>query len=204
MYDYNIGNIVTTSNTMSLDYSWKSIVDYFIDNTITINDTDNRKLKFKKFLLKYKRIIGLILLIILLLIGYYCEPYNNNNNVIKSLKKQKGGATALVSAATKINTNAVSTAVDKAKGVAGEAAGDDDGEDKKPESQYPKMSKMYEYGSRAGNSAKEWSGWFYSVVYSIAISLLLCIIVVPSIGFFVIGIICYFLLKNKMKVIKGF
>ena len=210
MYDYNIGNIVTTSNTMSIDYIWKSIVDYFIDNTITINDTDSRKLKFKKFLLKYKRIIGLILLIILLLIGYYCEPYGNNNNSLNTLKKQKGGATAIANAATKINTSALKNVATNVKGTVegatGEAAGEDgeDGEEKKPESQYPKVSRMYEYGSRAGNSAKEWSGWFYSVVYSIAISLLLCIIVVPSIGFFVIGIICYFLLKNKMKVIKGF
>lgn len=223
MYDYNISNASNTnntSNTMSIDYIWQSIVNYFIDNTITINDTDNRTLKFKKFLLKYKRIIGLILLIILLLIGYYCEPYSNNSNSndnsLKSLKKQKGGAAAIASAAAKINTSAVANAAGAAKnataaatnaaGAATNAAGEDGeaGDDNKPESQYPKMSRMYEYGSRAGNSAKEWSGWLYSIIYSVAISLLLCIIVVPSIAFFIIGIICYFLLKNNMKMIKGF
>ena len=224
MYDYNISN---TGNTMSIDYIWQSIVNYFIDNTININDTDTTSLKIKKKLLKYKRIIGLILLIILLLIGYYCEPYGNNsissisNNKLNKLKTQKGSGfgpsgeshddfTARMSA-MEAEGKAAKDAFLSAN-VPEANAGNAANEVKKPgvlnrmgeEAQYQKTQKLYNYGARAGNAAKEWSGWLYSIIYSVAISLLLCIIIVPSIAFFIIGIICYFLLKNRMKVIKGF
>ena len=56
------------------------LYDYFIDDSIIINENDDFIIKIKKGIFKYKRIISLILLIILLIIGYYCNPYNIMNN----------------------------------------------------------------------------------------------------------------------------
>lgn len=78
----NISNISIFSNF--LDSSFKTINDYFIDSKIIINNDDDFNSKTKKILLKYKRVIGIVLLIILLIIGYYeykcnCNEYNNEN-----------------------------------------------------------------------------------------------------------------------------
>lgn len=51
---------------------------------------------------------------------------------------------------------------------------------------------------------KEYAGWFYQILYAIAISLAICMVVLPSISFFFIGLICYFLLKYKMAHMKAF
>ena len=57
--------------------SWNIIYNYFINSHININNEDDYKTKLTKYLLKYKRIIGLVLLIILFIIGYY-EYYEYN------------------------------------------------------------------------------------------------------------------------------
>ena len=77
-----------------------NLANYFIDDDIIINDDDETIIKFKKFLLKYKKIISIICLIILLIIGYYCNPYNihfnnNHNNISQNQNQnqnQNGGS----------------------------------------------------------------------------------------------------------------
>jgi Flp pilus assembly protein TadB len=63
---------------------------------------------------------------------------------------------------------------------------------------------LYNVGAAGAESIRENADWFYGVLYAIALSLVICIITIPSIAFFIVGIICYFLLKNNMKSIKGF
>ena len=205
---------------------WNIIVDYFIDNTITIRDDDNTKNTIKKFLLKYRRIIGIILLIILLIIGYYCNPYDYNydkQNLKQNLKQnQKGGAGAIASIASKANavSDTVSNAAGKAEGAvgnitnaagnvpgvpgannaAGNEAGNNEGNNKGKKGI---GGHIYGAGAAVGRQAKEWAPWFYGVIYAVAISLVVCIVVVPSVAFFVVGIICYILLKDKIKYMKA-
>jgi hypothetical protein len=59
-------------------------------------------------------------------------------------------------------------------------------------------------GYYATGKMKEYAGWFYQILYAIAISLAICMVVLPSISFFFIGLICYFLLKYKMARMKAF
>ena len=44
---------------------------------------------------------------------------------------------------------------------------------------------------------------FYGLIYSIAISALMFLIFMPAIGFLIVGIVCYSLLKDKISDIKG-
>jgi hypothetical protein len=58
-------------------------------------------------------------------------------------------------------------------------------------------------GSRTAGRLKDASPIFYQILYTIAFTLILAILVLPSLGFFVIGIICFFLLKDRVKKLKG-
>ena len=57
------------------------IINYLIDKNIKYNENDTTLIKIEKFLLKYKRIISIVLLIILLYIGNQCNLSYLNINV---------------------------------------------------------------------------------------------------------------------------
>ena len=97
-----------------------NISNYFIDNDIIINDDDDFNTKCKKYLLKYKRFIGLICLIILIIIGYHCNPYNinynnDNNDNDKDNQIQNGGAGALKAASAASRKTELKAIADKGK-----------------------------------------------------------------------------------------
>lgn len=178
------------SNYLNISSYWKTITDYFINNTIIINDNDDYKIYIEKFLLKYKRLIGLVLLTILLIIGYFEYNINNDNNSNKiyKVKEQIGGAGAAAGAIGAIGAAGVApTKLGIAKGLASKGLG-----------------KGYAIGSGAAEGIRNNADWFYGMLYAIVISLAVFMIIIPSISFFVIGIICYFILKDKMKTLKGF
>jgi hypothetical protein len=228
------------------------IINYFIDNQIILNEDDDNYTKIKKYLLKYKRIIALVLLIILLVIGYYCNPYSDDNylnidssiNNSKNSKNIQNGGAALIakvgsSVGSSVAKNAASGAIkDAAKDAVKDAAGDakksfgDKIKDKIKEKGDKSQAKlelkgekameklkagkdsaiqgiknsptaMYDAGAAVAHKFKDNAGVIYQVLYSIAIFIVICIVLLPSLAFIVIGIICYFLLRGKMKVIKG-
>lgn len=236
---------------------YDKINNYFIDNEIIINDNDDNYIKFKKYLVKYKRIIGVILLIILLSIGYCCDfdfsnnesnSYgNDNDNDNKNI--QKGGAlnhAAMVAAARaeSAGKRALAAAaeaaakLDKADADAATATAAKEAKDAKSKLGFGSKSrakldmkldkvgktigkiksvkakdvkkgittgatKMFDAGAAAAQGFKDNSDVIYQVFYSIAIFIVLCIVAIPSVALLGIGIICYFLLKDKMKTLKG-
>lgn len=248
-----------------LDTSWNTIYNYFIDTQINIKDDDDYKTKFEKFLLKYKRILGLVLLILLLIIGYYgyydgndgnSRSKNDNKNII-----QKGGDEPMFANSQeakahlnkqKVSSNSMDTAKKEmakeqaaADAVKSKARSKMSREAHKAEAVTVRKEKkaekkatqkadamktkdsvnksvaafrakgykghlkssakgLYNVGAAGAESIRENADWFYGVLYAIALSLVICIITIPSIAFFIVGIICYFLLKNNMKSIKGF
>ena len=224
---------------------YNKINNYFIDNEIIINDNDDNYIKFKKYLVKYKRIIGVILLIILLSIGYCCDfdfsnnesnSYgNDNDNDNKNI--QKGGS--LNNAAMVAKARAAS-ALKRAEAAAAEVASKlaKEAKDAKSKLGFGSKSrakldmkldkvgktigkiksvkakdvkkgittgatKMFDAGAAAAQGFKDNSDVIYQVFYSIAIFIVLCIVAIPSVALLGIGIICYFLLKDKMKTLKG-
>ena len=204
--------------TNIFDTSWKNIYNYFINTQININDEDDYKTKLTKYLLKYKRIIGLVLLIILLIIGYYNENYKNYENYENyNNQTQKGGA-GLIGIASKLSL----TDIKKAKGLAEDAKSISNKAKhmKTGDNIHDKVGNVlskgvsgniksglkgtYNVGAAGAQSIRENADWFYGMVYAIALSLAICIITIPSIAFFIVGIICYFLLKDNIKSIKGF
>ena len=64
-------------------------------------------------------------------------------------------------------------------------------------------TKMFDAGAAAAQGFKDNADVIYQVFYSFAIFIVICIVAIPSVALLVIGIICYFLLKNKMKTIKS-
>jgi len=229
--DTTINTTINTTMNDTVDETINDkIVNYFIDKQIIIKEDDDNYTRIKKHLLKYKRVIGLVLLIILLVIGYYCNPYNigiddsENNSITKVKNIQNGGAGALASLAAKAGPGAASSVAkssigDKIKGAAknyadksqagmelkGEKVKDalKSGKDSAIAGVKGAPTAMYDAGASVAHKFTENADVIYQVFYSVAIFIVICIVLLPSIAFIVIGIICYFLLKNKMKTIKG-
>lgn len=265
------------------------LVDYFINKEIVINDKDDTETKIKKYLIKYKRLIGLVFLIILLIIGYFCfddEFYNgfgfNNNNVIQkggqgsepsnedvaaakeqiqtkrreisavqkateqlqkeaqragpktkaefkakykakyedkvkakaetkaALKEDRKAARRAASAkVSRFGTRVYDATAQKFSRAAGMVSGD-----KKLQNirkgltgtakNVGSVTKgVYKVGSYAADKFRDNASWFYGIIYSVAIFIALTMIILPSLAFLVIGMVCYFLLKNKMKYFKS-
>jgi len=212
-------------NLISFNTINNTIYIYLIDNNIIIYDDDDMQLKIYKYTLKYKKIIGIILLIILLIIGYYNNFFNiiNNSNDSNDSKNdiilQKGGAAAVPSAAVPTKTlysqfksgiskrkykgaaeydlklKAAGEAKDKAKEYITEGA-------KKTFNKATSASTYYDAGASVARKFKDNVDVIYQILYAIALFIVLCIITIPALSFFIIGIFCYFLLKDKMKTIK--
>ena len=65
------------------------------------------------------------------------------------------------------------------------------------------LNKGFDFGAAAAHKISDNSDLIYQILYSAALFVVICIIAIPSIAFLIIGIVCYFLLKDKMKTIKG-
>jgi hypothetical protein len=176
------------------------IYNYFIDNHIIIYKNDTTKIKIKKFLLKYKRIISLVLLIILIIIGYYCNPYNfeiysntqNGGGMMSTLKsKYKEGVKSQVA---KFDTKVESAKEGLKSAGEGLATG---------AKAAVSPSTYYNAGATAARAFRDNADVIYQIFYAIALFIIICIVTLPAIAFAVVGICCYFLLKDKMKTFKS-
>lgn len=218
------------------------LYDYFINKKIVINDKDDIQTKIEKYIIKYHKIIGIILLIIFLII-LYCHSSIPNINI----KIQKGGATAVPLAATAVSSGAISatgatgvasaisstgatSALSTGAGLAGATniASKIDGVTEELSNIHvkgltnssKKMEKFKKYASEGksitgkyfGSAAdysrrtaaviKGYSPIFYRMLYTVAFTLIVAIVVLPSLAFLIIGIVCYFLLQKNMDYIK--
>ena len=209
-------------NLISFNTINNTIYIYLIDNNIIIYDDDDTQLKIYKYTLKYKKIIGIILLIILLIIGYYNNFFNiinnsNDSNDSNDSKNdiilQKGGAAVPTktlysqfksgiskrkykgAAEYDLKLKAAGEAKDKAKEYIAEGA-------KKTFNKATSASTYYDAGASAARKFKDNVDVIYQILYAIALFIVLCIITIPALSFFIIGIFSYFLLKDKMKTIK--
>ena len=166
------------------DFS-NNMYHYLIDTKIIIDDNDTLLIKFQKILLKYKRIIAIILLITLLIIGYLCKIhylYLNNNKHNYNYHNTcilNGGRKSIYAA--KIGAKVSSGASSVKSGI---------------------MNMPTHLRNRA-DDAKELAPWFYGILYSVSIALLSFLIFMPIIGFVIIGLICFVLLKEKISYIKS-
>ena len=65
-------------------------------------------------------------------------------------------------------------------------------------------TKVYNAGASLANKFKDIAPYLYSILYAVALFVVMCILIVPSAAFLIVGLICYLLLKSKMKYIKSF
>lgn len=265
-----------------------TISNFLIDDDYKIDDTLEWSEMFKVYIMRYRRIIGILILVILLGIMHHCSwtedsaSYNDSDSEKEvGLQKQKGGslkntihggissfektvkdaqkagkspfskgmsklgatiknsklgkgvsgaAASISSAGKAIGDKASSkgselaketytgSQVSKLKGAAGNALG----KSKLGKFASGKMSEISalkgmgmskagiakELAGQAGQYAvdkfKDFSGWLYEILFALAISIAICMIIVPSIAFFALGLICYFLLRKKISSIKAF
>jgi hypothetical protein len=198
------------------------IKDILIDNDYEIDTNAELHIQFQQYLLRYRRIIGMIMLVILISIMYYCNDYSSikqnggdNAEMIKKIQDNKRFAqlkaesnaenakqaanaaaeagkarTAAVFGQSKIGQSLGSTGIG-AKLIEMKAAGKTKGQ------------MAYALGGMAADKFKEFATWLYEILFAIAISIAICMIVVPSLSFFALGLVCYFLLRSKISTIKG-
>ena len=172
------------------------IINYLINKNIKYNENDTTLIKIEKFLLKYKRIISIVLLIILLYIGNQCNlSYLNINVNNKKEYVLNGGKLGDRSSPTGDLKKIGSSISSKASSVKSSLG--------KLETYEKAGEKTYDYGAKYANKFKDNSSVFYGFVYSIAITILMFLIFVPAVGFVVIGFICYSLLKTRMEALKS-
>jgi hypothetical protein len=234
------------------------IKNFFIDETIIINDNKSFLDNIKPYILKYRKIIAVILLLILVIIPF-CDS-NNKSQYDKHV--QYGGAALPViplppppsdvaTAAAKVDSTIASTGTvkqdidtkskDLTKSKVTErldklSAGkdkiikkfQDKGTAKEqikssltavPKKMYSKAStgvsklaskkswksagsSAFNFGNDMADRFKAKSSVIYRLIYTIAFTLILAIIFLPSIGFFIVGIICYFILQKRINYLK--
>ncbi len=200
--------------------------DFIINNKIHINDDDDLSIKIQKYIVKYHRIIGIILLTIFILI-LYCH-----NFVLYTRTIQKGGAAVAAApvAAAVAGTGAAGAAATGAAGTsalasagataqlatlsqgmaAAEISKDTKTFGEKTKSMFKKgysrldkgTSFVSDYSRRSMSALKSYSPIFYRILYTIAFTLIIAIVVLPSLSFLIIGVVCYFLLQKNMDYIK--
>ena len=210
---------------LNFDLFINNVIDYFIDTSIIIKENDSTIIQMQNFMLKYKRIIASVLLVILLLIGWHCHLFINSNQTQNDSNKQskftnnknakiiqKGGDNAVPDAPPKPDAPPTPDAPPPKIPLTGMAAS---GKSKvKAMTSAAATAKMKTLGGLKSavsydtyaNMANKFAGStdiIYRILYSIAIFIMICIIVVPSLAFIIIGVICFFLLKDRMKGIKG-
>lgn len=224
--------------------------DILVFKEYEINPDDDLITQTKMFILRYRRIIGILLLIILLYMGFKCDfvqsrgkGENADRNENRKENIQKGGDDYNFKGMgfwngpggqqAKADSNLTDAAKQKKK--------DDNAEYKKlshldrKKLKYSRKAKeafskssagkkikeikdmrvagksrfaiagnmAYQAGAFVGDKAKEFAGWLYQILFAIAISIAICMVVLPSISFFIVGIICFFLLKSKMSTFKS-
>ena len=262
------------------------IIDIFIDDDYKINNELEWTDVIQDYIMRYRRIIGIIILVILLGIMQNCN-WNKSNLKIKTTTNNEkiwvgkggaflaevpiasaldsGGAAALASGAgaSALDSSGAALASGAGESVAGSGSGAaaanlasgagasvagsggaaalvrtagqsigsnvaqnlvKDAMSNTSGSKIPKgtiaqykamraagMSKFgagLQFGKQAGqygvDKFKEFASWLYEILFAIAISIAICMIVVPSIAFFALGLICYFLLRKKLITMKAF
>lgn len=239
------------------------ITNLLIDDNYKINNELELKDIIQDYIMRYRRIIGIIILVILLGLMQNCN-WNKSNLKIRTTNNEeiyvgKGGAVPLVAAApiaSALTSGAgASGAAALASGAAGSSGaaaltsgsggaaalakavganvaqnlakdsmvGAENGRNKSRkvmdfasggkysamrEAGFSKFRSGLELGRQGGqfvsDKFKEFASWLYEILFAIAISIAICMIVVPSIAFFALGLICYFLLRKKLITMKAF
>ena len=59
------------------------------------------------------------------------------------------------------------------------------------------------FGSNRVQDFKEFSPWLYSIIYSVALTIMGFIIILPALALFVIGTVCFVILKDKIGFMKS-
>jgi hypothetical protein len=278
------------------------IKDLLIDNNYQLDDALDWKEQTILYIMRYRRIIGIIILIILLLIMRYCKVYeitkiqnqnqNQNQNgggplaavaavpALGAIASSGAGAAAAGAAASgaagaaatgaagaaatgaagaaasgaagAAATGAAGAAASGAAGTAASSAGaaavsssakNSIGKAFSGKHQLGKMgnkiknslgkSKLGKFaegkmgdigamesagmskfgvakeltgqaGQYAADKFKQFASWLYEILFALAISISICMIIMPSIAFFALGLISYFLLRSKIATMKAF
>jgi hypothetical protein len=261
--------ISTSKNTVLKIYYYLESILVFKEHEI--NENADLITQTQQFILRYRRLIGLVLLIVLIYIWFNCDVSNNKNNKDNN-KVQSGGSADAFEAAERAKYEAKKKKAefkqqfqkeDAKKEVADlkakaekevadlKAIKDKRKEDKasrsvgqktkdvfyskagtelqreklkdayKDSAVGKKMDEMksmreagfstkaiigknvYQAGAYVGEKFKEFAGWLYEILFAIAISIAICMVVLPSVSFFILALICFFLLKKKVSSVKG-
>ena len=196
-----------------LEYLYNYLVDILVikDNNINDSDSDSYSVltQTKKFILKYRRIIGIVLLIGLLYIDYKCDTINIyskpiNKIGINKIGTMKGGNKLPMSGGA-AGASGASKAVAGASKAAAGAQGLTNANNTNNVNLKDKGVGHYIYkrSAETGEKFKDFSGWLYQLLFSIAITFAICMIILPSLTFIIISVICFFLLKTKMASFKS-
>ena len=206
------------------------LYDYFINSKIIIYDKDDIQTKIEKYIIKYHKIIGIILLVIFFII-VYCHSSIINVNI--NLQTGGAGAVAPLAVATvpAVVSAPVAGAVASSAGISSTAVAslatsssalsklnisNVKGLQNKSKmmeklTKFSRDGKKYasegigglsDYSRRTASVIKGYSPIFYRILYTVAFTLIVAIVVLPSVIFLIIGIVCYFLLQKNMDYIK--
>ena len=171
---------------------------YRIDKPLHIQPSSlSLTTQIKYYLVKYRRIIGIVLLILL----FYIIP---SVSIYSSIDKQCGGG-SISSAIKNMKSSTVST-YSKLKSSTSKSYS------KYADKTAIAMSRgALKHTYRAGKDAVKYgadvyasySDMIFTILYQIAFVIIICIIFVPSLAFVVGGIVCFTLLQRRINYLKS-
>lgn len=162
-------------------------------------DNKNRWIKFKKWCFKYYRNLAICMMIILIIIGIWFNPFENNNIILKY--KQIGGGGKSDDLESKDATNSeqlLNNTSSKNIESGGKSSKYKTGALQVEEKMTGGKSSNYIMNKFSNNSSV-----IYEIFYQIAFIIIILLIVFPTIALFIIAMICFIILRNKLTYIKS-
>ncbi len=258
-----------------MDYirNWlRYLEDIIIDDDYKLNDTLDGWEQIKLYIMRYRRIIGIILLIILISIMYYCDDLNydkedniqnggSNDNVYakyeakfkekndeaaarkkydekkmeeakeqrkikaEEIKKKYDAEHSKKGKAYQLSKLAKEADIKEQLGQVKDKLGDKFAksklgkyqaglEDEKKQlieqglsvgkaNQIIRAQRLSDVKNFVGEKVSQFANWLYELLFAVAISIAICMVIFPSIAFVILGIVCYILLRKQMSKLKG-
>ena len=175
--------------------------------------------KFKRWCYIYHRELAITMMIILIIIGIWFNPFDDVKTQVEYQEQDGGGVRTFLQGA---KSAAKYTGTELANKHTNRSLIAKEGPNIKLDDIASRKSRMFQKASALTGSAasgtlkklgqapdyvmdkfRENASLIYEVFYQIAFIVIILLIVFPTVGFFIIGIICFIILRDKLAYLKS-
>jgi hypothetical protein len=187
-----------------LEYIGEQCRKLLIDNDYVIDDSQEWQEQVKIYVMRYRRIFGLVMLVVLISIKYYCDKRDFDNNVL-----QNGGKSLIVSQLKKGKLSMGDKFAKSKLGQYNKGLGEmseklkEQGLTDDQITSTLRGKKYTDVKNYVGDKLSGFANWLYEILFAIAISIAICMVILPTLSFFILALFCYILLGKKIGSVKN-